>query len=68
MMVRSNKMKKQLKRNEGILNGFNNYKVMANLDLATLVAIFPSRIVEVLGHYMMHNSPCGNCHSWGRWP
>jgi hypothetical protein len=42
-----------LKRNEGTLYGFNNYKVMANLDLATLIAIFPSRILELLGHYIL---------------
>jgi hypothetical protein len=26
---------------------------MANLDLVTLVAIFSSRIVELLGHYIL---------------
>ncbi len=31
------------------LHGYNNYKVMANLDIATLVAIFPPRIVELPG-------------------
>jgi hypothetical protein len=35
------------------LNLANNYKVMANLDLATLIAIFPSRILELLGHYIL---------------
>jgi len=42
-----------LKRNEGTLHGFNNYKVMANLDFATLVAIFPPRILKLLGHYIL---------------
>jgi hypothetical protein len=42
-----------LKRNEGTLHGFNNYKGMANLDLATLIEIFPSRILELLGHYIL---------------
>jgi hypothetical protein len=42
-----------LKRNEGTLHGSNNYKVMANLDLATLVAVFLSRILELLGHYIL---------------
>jgi len=36
---------KKLRRNEKTLHGFNKYKVMPHLDLATLVAIFPSRIV-----------------------
>jgi hypothetical protein len=39
--------------------GFNNCKVMANLDLATLVAIFSSRIVELLGHYILDDVVIG---------
>jgi hypothetical protein len=42
-----------LRQNEGTLHGFNNYKVMANLDLTTLIAIFPSRILELLRHYIL---------------
>ncbi len=38
------------KKMKGTLHGFNNYKVMVNLDLATLVAIFSSRIVKLFGH------------------
>jgi hypothetical protein len=34
-----------MRGNEGILHGFDNYKVMANLDLVTLVAIIASRII-----------------------
>jgi hypothetical protein len=34
-----------MRGNEGTLHGFDNYKIMANLDLVTLVAIFASRIV-----------------------
>jgi hypothetical protein len=29
------------------------FRVMANLDLTTLIAIFPSRILELLGHYIL---------------
>jgi hypothetical protein len=32
VMVRNLKNEKKLKRNEETLHGFNNYKVMANLD------------------------------------
>jgi hypothetical protein len=42
-----------LRQNEGNVHGFNNFKVMANLDLATLIAIFPSRILELLGHCIL---------------
>jgi len=52
MMAKNKKMKK-LKRNERTLQGFNNYKIMANLDLATLIAIFPSRILKLLGDYIL---------------
>jgi hypothetical protein len=41
-------MKFFLQGNEGTLHGFNNCKVMANLDLTTLAAIFPSKIVKLL--------------------
>jgi hypothetical protein len=34
-----------MKGNERTLHGFDNYNVMANLNLVTLVAIFASRIV-----------------------
>jgi hypothetical protein len=42
-----------LKRNEENLHGFNNYKVKANLDLATLIALFPSKILKLLRHYIL---------------
>jgi len=42
-----------LKRNEENLHGFNNSKVMASLDLATLVALFPSKILKLLIHYIL---------------
>jgi hypothetical protein len=32
---------------------------MVNLDLATLVAIFPSRIVELFGHYILDEVAIG---------
>jgi hypothetical protein len=48
-----------LRQNEGTLHGFNNYKVMANLDLATRIAIFPSRIVELFGHYILDEVAIG---------
>jgi hypothetical protein len=32
---------------------------MVNLDLATLVAIFPSRIVELFGHYYLDKVAVG---------
>ncbi len=48
-----------MRQNEGTLHGFNNYKVMANLDLTTLVEIFPSRIVELLGHYILDEVAIG---------
>jgi hypothetical protein len=41
------------------MHGFNNCKVMANLDLATLFAIFSSRIVELLGHYIFNEVVIG---------
>jgi hypothetical protein len=33
--------------------------VMVNLDLATLVAIFPSRIVELFRHYILDEVALG---------
>jgi hypothetical protein len=35
------------------------YKVMVNLDLTTLVAIFPSRILELFGHYILDEVAIG---------
>jgi hypothetical protein len=44
-MVISKKVEKNSRQNEWTMHDFNNYKVMANLDLATLSTIFLSRIV-----------------------
>jgi hypothetical protein len=41
------------------MHGFNNCKVMANLDFAIPFAIFSSRIVELLGHYILDDVVIG---------
>jgi hypothetical protein len=51
-MERSEKVKKNSRWNEWTMQGFNNYKVMANLDLATLGTIFLSRIVWLFQLWM----------------
>jgi hypothetical protein len=45
--------KKNWEKNEGTLHNFNNCKVLANLNLVTVVTIFSSKIVELLGHYIL---------------
>jgi hypothetical protein len=42
-----------LRGNEGTFHVFNNYEVMVNFDLTTLIAIFSSRILELFGHYIL---------------
>ncbi len=44
---------KNWEKNEGTLHGFNNCKVLANLNLVTVVTIFSSKIVELLRHYIL---------------
>jgi hypothetical protein len=48
-----------LRGNEGTLHAFNNCKVMANLELTTLVVIFIWKIVELLGHYTLDEVAIG---------
>jgi uncharacterized membrane protein len=53
------KNQKNLRGNERTMHGFNNCKVMANLDFAIPFAIFSSRIVELLGHYILDDVVIG---------
>jgi hypothetical protein len=41
------------------MQGFNNCKMMANLDFTILVAIFLLRIVELLGRYILDDIVIG---------
>ncbi len=52
-------MKKNLRGNERTMHGFNNCKVLANLDFAILVAIFSLRIVELLERYILDDVVIG---------